>query len=145
MTRSTIAMRRRACGCGPALRSRPPTSRRCCHGSTGPMARSRPPWPRPAEMAHPKVLISDELSPRAVEIFRARGLDVDEKPGLKPGELKAIIGGYDGLAVRSATKVTGEIIAAAERLKVIGRAGIRVCNLDVPAATAPRISVIHTP
>ena len=96
-------------------------------------------------MAAPRVLISDELSPRAVEIFRARGVGVDEKPGLKPAELKAIIGGYDGLAVRSATKVTAEIIAAAARLRVIGRAGIGVDNIDVPAATARGICVMNTP
>jgi D-3-phosphoglycerate dehydrogenase / 2-oxoglutarate reductase len=92
-----------------------------------------------------KVLISDELSPRAVEIFRARGLEVDEKPGLKPAELKAIVGQYDGLAVRSATKVTAEVMAAAPRLKVIGRAGIGVDNIDVPAATARGICVMNTP
>jgi len=92
-----------------------------------------------------RVLISDELSARAVEIFRARGIEVDEKPGLKPAELKAIIGQYDGLAVRSATKVTAEIIAAAPRLKVVGRAGIGVDNIDVPAATARGICVMNTP
>jgi D-3-phosphoglycerate dehydrogenase / 2-oxoglutarate reductase len=92
-----------------------------------------------------KVLISDELSARAVEIFRARGIEVDEKPGLKPAELKAIIGQYDGLAVRSATKVTAEIIAAAPRLRVVGRAGIGVDNIDVPAATARGICVMNTP
>jgi len=92
-----------------------------------------------------KVLISDELSPRAVEIFRARGITVDEKPGLKPAELKAIIGQYDGLAVRSATKVTAEIINAATRLKVVGRAGIGVDNIDVAAATARGICVMNTP
>jgi len=92
-----------------------------------------------------KVLISDELSPRAVEIFRARGIAVDEKPGLKPAELKAIIGQYNGLAVRSATKVTAEIMAAATNLKVIGRAGIGVDNIDVPGATARGICVMNTP
>src|SRR3546814_1796713 len=74
----------------------------------------------------PKVLISDELSDRAAEIFRERGVEVDVKTGLKPDELKAIIGEYDGLAIRSATKVTAEIVAAADRLKVVGRAGIGV-------------------
>src|SRR3546814_2074512 len=67
----------------------------------------------------PKVLISDELSDRAAEIFRERGVEVDVKTGLKPDELKAIIGEYDGLAIRSATKVTAEIVAAADRLKVV--------------------------
>ena len=76
--------------------------------------------------SHAKVLISDSLSPRAVEIFRERGVEVDVKTGLKPEELKAIIGEYDGLAIRSATKVTKDILSAASRLKVVGRAGIGV-------------------
>ena len=65
----------------------------------------------------PKVLISDKLSPAAVEIFRRRGIEVDFKPGLSPAELRAIIGAYDGLAVRSATKVTRELLDAAPNLK----------------------------
>src|ERR671911_411624 len=82
----------------------------------------------------PKVLISDSLSPRAVEIFRERGVEVDVKTGLKPEELKAIIGDYDGLAIRSATKVTKDILSSAPRLKVVGRAGIGVDNVEIPAA-----------
>jgi len=93
----------------------------------------------------PKVLISDELSPAAVAIFRDRGLEVDVKPGLKPDELIAIIGQYDGLAVRSATKATAKVLAAAANLKVIGRAGIGVDNIDIPAATARGICVMNTP
>jgi len=93
----------------------------------------------------PKVLISDNLSPRAVEIFNRRGVDVDVKTGLKPAELKAIIGGYDGLAVRSATKVTSEILAAAPQLRIIGRAGIGVDNIDVAMATQRGIVVMNTP
>jgi D-3-phosphoglycerate dehydrogenase len=93
----------------------------------------------------PKVLISDELSDRAAEIFRERGLEVDVKTGLKPDELKAIVGDYDGLAIRSATKVTAEIIAAADKLKVIGRAGIGVDNVDIPTATGRGIVVMNTP
>jgi D-3-phosphoglycerate dehydrogenase len=93
----------------------------------------------------PKVLISDELSDRAAEIFRERGVEVDVKTGLKPDQLKAIIGDYDGLAIRSATKVTAEIIAAADRLKVVGRAGIGVDNVDIPAATGRGIVVMNTP
>ena len=96
-------------------------------------------------MTKPRVLISDELSPRAAEIFRERGCEVDEKPGLKKDELIAIIGEYDGLAIRSATKVTAEVIAAAPRLKVVGRAGIGVDNVDIPAATARGICVMNTP
>src|SRR5215469_2313393 len=96
-------------------------------------------------MAKPKVLISDELSPRAVEIFSERGCDVDFKPGLKPVELRAIVGGYDGLAIRSATKVTAEVLAEAKRLRVVGRAGIGVDNVDLKAATARGVVVMNTP
>jgi D-3-phosphoglycerate dehydrogenase len=95
----------------------------------------------------PKVLISDELSEAAVEIFRARGIEVDFQPQLGPdaAKLKEIIGNYDGLAIRSATKVKADIIAAAKNLKVIGRAGIGVDNVDIPAATAKGIVVMNTP
>ena len=93
----------------------------------------------------PKVLIADDLSPRAADIFRARGIEVDVKLGLKPDELKEIIGGYDGLAVRSATKVTKPVFDAALHLKVVGRAGIGVDNIDVPAATSRGIVVMNTP
>jgi D-3-phosphoglycerate dehydrogenase / 2-oxoglutarate reductase len=93
----------------------------------------------------PKVLISDSLSPRAVEIFRERGVEVDVKTGLKPDELKAIIGQYDGLAIRSSTKVTKDVLAVATSLKVVGRAGIGVDNVDVPAATARGVVVMNTP
>jgi D-3-phosphoglycerate dehydrogenase len=93
----------------------------------------------------PKVLISDALSPRAVEIFKERGVEVDLKVGLKPDELKAIIGQYDGLAIRSATKVTKDLLAHATNLKVVGRAGIGVDNVDIPAATARGIVVMNTP
>ncbi len=93
----------------------------------------------------PKVLISDNLSPAAVAIFKERGVDVDVKVGLSKDELAEIIGGYDGLAVRSATKVTEKIIGAATRLKVVGRAGIGVDNIDTRAATARGIIVMNTP
>ena len=92
-----------------------------------------------------KVLISDKMSPRAAELFRERGVEVDEKPGMSPDELKAVIGDYDGLAVRSATKATADILAAAENLKVIGRAGIGVDNIDVTEATNRGIVVMNTP
>ncbi len=92
-----------------------------------------------------KVLISDDLSPRAAEIFRERGIDVDIETGLSENQLVARIGGYDGLAVRSATKVTEKILAAAEKLKVVGRAGIGVDNIDVAAATQQGIVVMNTP
>jgi D-3-phosphoglycerate dehydrogenase len=93
----------------------------------------------------PKILIADELSPRALDIFRSRGLEVDVRIGLKQSDLVNIIAGYDGLAVRSATKVDKDVIAAAKKLRVIGRAGIGVDNIDVPAATARGIVVMNTP
>jgi len=92
-----------------------------------------------------KVLISDKLSPAAVEIFRSRGIEADLKTGLSPAELRAIIGDYDGLAVRSATKVTRELLEAAPNLKVVGRAGIGVDNVDVKSATAAGVVVMNTP
>ncbi len=93
----------------------------------------------------PKVLISDQLSPAAVQIFKDRGVDVDVKPGLSKEELKTIIGRYDGLAIRSATKVTADLLSAATHLKVIGRAGIGVDNVDINAATARGVIVMNTP
>ena len=93
----------------------------------------------------PKVLISDKMDPNAAQIFRERGCEVDEITGLKPEELKEIIGQYDGLAIRSATKVTKEIIDAATNLKVIGRAGIGVDNVDIPYASSRGIVVMNTP
>jgi D-3-phosphoglycerate dehydrogenase len=93
----------------------------------------------------PKVLISDDLSPRAAEILAARGIAVDMLPGITAEELKTRIGGYDGLAVRSATKVTADLLARAPALKVIGRAGIGVDNIDVAAATQRGIVVMNTP
>jgi D-3-phosphoglycerate dehydrogenase len=92
-----------------------------------------------------KVLISDKMDPKAAAIFRERGVEVDEKPGLTADELKAIIGDYDGLAIRSSTKVTRDLLAAADRLKVVGRAGIGVDNVDVPAATQRGVVVMNTP
>jgi D-3-phosphoglycerate dehydrogenase / 2-oxoglutarate reductase len=93
----------------------------------------------------PRVLIADQLSPAAVDIFVQRGVEADVKVGLSKDELIAIIGLYDGLAVRSATKATKEVIAAAKNLKVIGRAGIGVDNVDIPAATAAGVVVMNTP
>ncbi|WP_164157425.1 phosphoglycerate dehydrogenase [Sandarakinorhabdus rubra] len=93
----------------------------------------------------PKVLISDQMSPKAAEIFRARGIEVDEITGLSKDELINIIGQYDGLAIRSSTKVTKEVLAAATNLKVVGRAGIGVDNVDIPAASAQGVVVMNTP
>src|SRR5512139_2178462 len=96
-------------------------------------------------MTKPRVLISDKMDPNAAAIFRDRGCEVDEITGKTPEELKAIIGQYDGLAIRSATKVTKEILEAATNLKVIGRAGIGVDNVDIPAASAKGVVVMNTP
>jgi D-3-phosphoglycerate dehydrogenase len=93
----------------------------------------------------PKVLIADALSPRAAEILAARGITVDFLPGLPREELEACIGHYDGLAVRSATKVTKDLLKHAGKLSVIGRAGIGVDNIDVEAATERGIVVMNTP
>ena len=93
----------------------------------------------------PRVLISDKLSPAAVAIFKERGVEVDVKPGLDKDELAKIIGDYDGLAIRSNTKVTAKLLENATRLKVVGRAGIGVDNVDSPAATARGIIVMNTP
>jgi D-3-phosphoglycerate dehydrogenase len=92
-----------------------------------------------------KVLISDKMNPRAAEIFKEKGVEVDVITGQTPEELEAIIGEYDGLAVRSSTKVTPEILAAAKNLKVIGRAGIGVDNIDVKTATNSGVIVMNTP
>jgi D-3-phosphoglycerate dehydrogenase / 2-oxoglutarate reductase len=93
----------------------------------------------------PRVLISDKLSPAAVAIFKERGVDVDVKPGLDKDELAKIIGEYDGLAIRSNTKVTAKLLEQATKLKVVGRAGIGVDNVDIPAATARGVIVMNTP
>ena len=93
----------------------------------------------------PKVLISDKMDPNAERILKEQGCDVDVITGKTPEELKAIIGQYDGLAIRSATKVTREILDAATNLKVIGRAGIGVDNVDIPYASSKGVVVMNTP
>jgi D-3-phosphoglycerate dehydrogenase / 2-oxoglutarate reductase len=95
----------------------------------------------------PKVLISDALSSAAIQIFKDRGVDVDFQPALGKDKEKLAnaVGNYDGLAIRSATKVTAKIVEQAKSLKVIGRAGIGVDNIDIPAATARGIIVMNTP
>ncbi|MFH1674862.1 MAG: phosphoglycerate dehydrogenase [Pseudomonadota bacterium] len=93
-----------------------------------------------------KVLVSDNLADIGIEMFQeADGIDVDVNVGLSPEELKAIIKDYDALVIRSATKVTAEIIEAATNLKVIGRAGIGLDNVDIPAATKNGVVVMNTP
>ena len=93
----------------------------------------------------PKVLIADKLSSQAIDVFKQKGVTADVKTGLSPEELLKIIAEYDGLAVRSATKATPALIKAGTRLKVIGRAGIGVDNVDIPAATAGGVVVMNTP
>jgi D-3-phosphoglycerate dehydrogenase / 2-oxoglutarate reductase len=93
----------------------------------------------------PKVLISDKLSPAAVQIFKDRGIEVDVKTDLDKDALAAIIGNYDGLAIRSNTKVTAKLLESATNLKVVGRAGIGVDNVDIPAATSKGVIVMNTP
>ena len=93
----------------------------------------------------PKVLIADKLSPAAVAIFKERGVEADVKTGLTKEELLKIVDQYDGIAIRSATKITADVIKAAKNLKVVGRAGIGVDNVDIPAATAAGVIVMNTP
>src|SRR5947199_363435 len=95
----------------------------------------------------PRVLISDALSPAAVQIFKDRGVEVDFQPklGADKDKLAELVGEFDGLAIRSATKVTPKILERARKLKVIGRAGIGVDNVDIPAATARGVVVMNTP
>ncbi len=92
-----------------------------------------------------KILISDKLSPLAKQIFEQRGIEVDQIVGLTPEQLIEAIPRYDGLAIRSATKATKAVLAAATNLKVIGRAGIGVDNVDIPAATSHGVVVMNTP
>lgn len=93
-----------------------------------------------------KVLISDNLGDEGVEMFRQEeGIEVDVNTGLSPEELKGIIGKYDGLVIRSATKVTEDLLSAGENLKVVGRAGIGLDNVDIPAATKRGVVVMNTP
>src|SRR6476620_5640044 len=96
-------------------------------------------------MAKPKVLISDKMDPNAARIFEERGCQVDVITGETPEALIARIGEYDGLAIRSSTRVTKEVLDAATNLKVIGRAGIGVDNVDIPYASAKGVVVMNTP
>jgi D-3-phosphoglycerate dehydrogenase len=93
-----------------------------------------------------KVLVSDALGDAGIEMFKAaEGIEVDVKTGLEPDALRAIIGDYDALVIRSATKVTADLLSAAGRLKVVGRAGIGLDNVDIPAATRKGVVVMNTP
>src|SRR5690606_41986189 len=95
----------------------------------------------------PKVLVSDKLSETAVQIFRDRGVEVDYLPdlGKDKEKLAEVIGQYDGLAIRSATKVTEKLLEKATRLKVVGRAGIGVDNVDIPAASKRGVIEMNPP
>ncbi len=93
----------------------------------------------------PRVLIADEVSEVAVQAFAERGIEVSVQPGLAPEALAEIIGDYEGLVVRSATKVTPDLLAQASRLKVVGRAGTGVDNVDINTATKRGIVVMNTP
>ena len=95
-------------------------------------------------MAH-RVLVADDLSSEGVEILRRAGLEVDVRVGMKPEELEAAIGDYDAIAVRSATKVTARVLEKASRLRVVGRAGVGVDNVDLDAATRRGVVVMNTP
>ncbi|MCF6286509.1 MAG: phosphoglycerate dehydrogenase, partial [Candidatus Hydrogenedentes bacterium] len=92
-----------------------------------------------------RVLVLDGLSEEGANVFRKNGLDVDVKPPQSPSELAAIIGDYDGLVVRSGTKVTAEALESADNLKVIGRAGVGTDNIDKEAATKKGVVVMNTP
>ena len=93
----------------------------------------------------PKVWIADKMSSRAIEVFKARGIEVDYKPGLSEADKLAIIGDYDAIAVRSSTTLKTELLEAAKRVKVIGRAGIGVDNIDVEGCSRRGIVVMNTP
>lgn len=93
----------------------------------------------------PKILISEKIDPICPQLFQEAGFAVDIKPGLAPDDLAATIGEYDGLVVRSATRVTAELLTHATNLKIIGRAGAGVDTIDVPAATARGVKVMNTP
>jgi D-3-phosphoglycerate dehydrogenase len=96
-------------------------------------------------MENAKILVSDDVSESGLEPLRAAGFAVEKKTGLKPEELRAMIHEYDGLVVRSETKVTAEVLDAAVRLRAVGRAGVGVDNIDVAAATARGVIVMNAP
>lgn len=92
-----------------------------------------------------KVIIADKLSPEAVQRIRAGGVEVDDRSGIDAGELASVIAGYEGLIVRSRTKATAGLLKAATRLKVIGRAGVGVDNIDLAAAREHGVAIVNTP
>src|SRR5580692_10747383 len=144
--RPRIDLHPRVCAFGAAPRSRRAIWNCSLRGSTGHFSlASKHSINLDKGSLVPKVLIADELSPKALDVFRSRGVAVDVRTGLKKSELMSIIGGYDGLAVRSATKADKDVIMAANGLKVIGRAGIGVDNIDLVSASARGIVVMNTP
>jgi D-3-phosphoglycerate dehydrogenase len=93
-----------------------------------------------------RILVSDKLDKQGLDILQAaKGLEVDNNPGLPADELKKIIGQYEGLVIRSGTKVTADLLTAADKLKIVGRAGIGVDNVDVEAASKRGVIVSNTP
>ncbi len=92
-----------------------------------------------------RVLISDNLAPVGVKILKDAGIEVDVKTGMSPDELKAVIGDYDGLVIRSSTRVTADLLESASRLRVVGRAGIGLDNVDIPAASQKGVVVMNAP
>ncbi len=93
-----------------------------------------------------KILVTDSLAPEGLQVFeRTKGFEVDVRLGLKPAELKKIVGDYEGWVIRSGTKITANLIEVAQNLKVIGRAGIGVENIDVEAASKKGVVVMNTP
>ncbi|MBS1109123.1 MAG: D-3-phosphoglycerate dehydrogenase, partial [Anaeromyxobacteraceae bacterium] len=92
-----------------------------------------------------RVLVADDLSSEGVEVLRRAGLQVDVRVGMKPEELEAAIGDYDAIAVRSATKVTARVLEKASRLRVVGRAGVGIDNVDLEAATRRGVVVMNSP
>lgn len=92
-----------------------------------------------------KVIIADKLSPEAARILRAGGIEVDDRSGIEAGELAKLIGDYQGLIVRSRTKVTADLLRVTTTLKVVGRAGVGVDNIDLAAARERGVAVVNTP
>ena len=92
-----------------------------------------------------KILISDKMSNKVEDVLKSKSIDYDIKTGLEPNELKSIIDDYDGILIRSATKLTSDILENCSNLKVIGRAGVGVDNVDLDVATKNKILVMNTP
>jgi len=92
-----------------------------------------------------KVIIADKLSSEAVQVLRSGGVEVDDRSGIEASELASVIGGYEGLIVRSRTKVTADLLKTASALKVVGRAGVGVDNIDLAAAREKGVAVVNTP